>query len=110
MDTITLAAGVASIEDDAYFKEKLAAVISTREWTKEKLKELGFSFPDSMSNFIFAKHESVEASYIFEELKKHGIYVRYFSKPQRISNYLRISIGTDEEMQIFINTLKEIIN
>ena len=110
MDTITLAAGVASIEDDAYFKEKLAVVISTREWTKEKLKELGFSFPDSMSNFIFAKHESVEASYIFEELKKHGIYVRYFSKPQRISNYLRISIGTDEEMQIFINTLKEIIN
>ena len=109
MDTITLQAGVASIEDDSYFREKLDAVISTREWTKAQLKNLGFTFPDSKSNFIFAKHESVEASVIFEELKKRGIYVRYFSKPQRISNYLRISIGTDEEMQVFIDELKMIL-
>ena len=109
MDTITLQAGVASIEDDSYFKEKLDAVITTREWTKAQLKNLGFTFPDSKSNFIFAKHESVEASVIFEELKKRGIYVRYFSKPQRISNYLRISIGTDEEMQVFIDELEKIL-
>ncbi len=109
MDTITLRAGVASIEDDSYFKEKLEAVIFTREWTKAQLKELGFTFPDSKSNFIFAKHESMEASFIFEELKKRGIYVRYFSKPQRISNYLRISIGTDQEMQVFIDELKKIL-
>ncbi len=109
MDAITLVAGVASIEDDEYFKEKLEAVIKTREWTKQALTELGFTFPDSKSNFIFAKHESVEASYLFQELKKKGIYVRYFSKPQRISNYLRISIGTDDEMHKFINELREII-
>ena len=109
MDTITLAAGVASIEDDTYFKEKVDAVIKTREWTKQALKEIGFTFPDSMSNFIFAKHESVKASYIFEELKKKGIYVRYFSKPERISDYLRISIGTDEEMQEFIKELSNIV-
>ena len=109
MDTITLRAGVASIRDDSYFKEKLDAVINTREWTKVQLKELGFTFPDSKSNFIFAKHESMEASIIFEELKKRGIYVRYFSKPQRISNYLRISIGTDQEMQVFIDELKKIL-
>ena len=109
MDTITLQAGVASIEDDSYFKEKLDAVISTREWTKAQLKNLGFTFPDSKSNFIFAKHETMEASFIFEELKKRGIYVRYFSKPQRISNYLRISIGTDEEMQVFIDELEKIL-
>ena len=109
MDTITLQAGVASIEDDSYFKEKLDAVITTREWTKAQLKNLGFTFPDSKSNFIFAKHESVEASVIFEELKKRGIYVRYFSKPQRISNYLRISIGTVEEMQVFIDELEKIL-
>ncbi|SFO24014.1 histidinol-phosphate aminotransferase [Pseudobutyrivibrio sp. JW11] len=109
MDTITLQAGVASIEDDSYFKEKLDAVITTREWTKAQLKNLGFTFPDSKSNFIFAKHESMEASFIFEELKKRGIYVRYFSKPQRISNYLRISIGTDEEMQVFIDELEKIL-
>jgi len=109
MDTITLQAGVASIEDDSYFKEKLDAVITTREWTKAQLKNLGFTFPDSKSNFIFAKNESMEASFIFEELKKRGIYVRYFSKPQRISNYLRISIGTDEEMQVFIDELEKIL-
>ena len=109
MDTITLATGVASIEDDEYFKARLSDVISTREWTKEKLRKLGFTFPDSKSNFIFAKHNSVDATYIFEELKKQGIYVRHFPKPQRIADYLRISIGTDEEMQILIDTLKKIL-
>ncbi|QFJ54421.1 histidinol-phosphate transaminase [Pseudobutyrivibrio xylanivorans] len=107
MDTITLAAGVASIEDDSYFKEKVDAVIATREWTKEQLKGLGFTFPDSKSNFIFAKHEFVNAVSIFEELKKRGIFVRHFSKPERIANYLRISIGTDEEMCSFIEKLKK---
>ncbi|MBE5917221.1 MAG: histidinol-phosphate transaminase [Pseudobutyrivibrio ruminis] len=110
MDTVTLAAGVASLEDDEYFKARLADVINTREWTKGQLEKLGFSFPDSKSNFIFAKHSSIPASDIFEELKKRDIYVRYFSKPERISNYLRISIGTEEEMQQLINTLKEITN
>lgn len=110
MDTVTLAAGVASLEDDEYFKARLADVISTREWTKGQLEKLGFSFPDSKSNFIFAKHSSIPASDIFEELKKRDIYVRYFSKPERISNYLRISIGTEDEMQQLINTLKEITN
>lgn len=110
MDTVTLAAGVASLEDDEYFKARLTDVINTREWTKGQLEKLGFSFPDSKSNFIFAKHSSIPASDIFEELKKRDIYVRYFSKPERISNYLRISIGTEDEMQQLINTLKEITN
>ena len=109
MDSITLAAGVASIEDDDYFKSRVDAVIATREWTKNELKNLGFSFPDSKSNFIFAKHASVDAVYIFEELKKRGIFVRHFSKPERIADYLRISIGTDEEMRKFIDTIKDII-
>ena len=109
MDTITLAAGVASIKDDDYFKARVAEVIATREWTKEKLAELGFTFPDSKSNFVFAKHESVDATYIFEELKKRGIFVRHFSKPARIADYLRISIGTDEEMAAFIDSVKEIL-
>nr|MCR4694639.1 aminotransferase class I/II-fold pyridoxal phosphate-dependent enzyme [Pseudobutyrivibrio sp.] len=109
MDTITLAAGVASIEDETYFRDQVDKVIKTREWTKEKLKELGFIFPDSMSNFIFAKHPKCDATFIFEELKKKNIYVRHFSKPERIADYLRISIGTDEEMATFIDTLKEIL-
>ncbi len=109
MDTITLAAGVASIEDDEYFRARVEDVISTREWTKLELKKLGFTFPDSKSNFIFAKHATADAVNIFEELKKRGIYVRHFKKPERIANYLRISIGTKEEMETFIQVLKEIL-
>ena len=109
MDSITLAAGVASVEDDDYFKARVADVIATREWTKVELAKIGFTFPDSKSNFIFAKHESIDAISIFEALKKRNIYVRHFSKPERIANYLRISIGTDEEMQILIKELKDII-
>ena len=109
MDTITLAAGVASIEDDEYFRARVEDVISTREWTKLELKKLGFTFPDSKSNFIFAKHDTADAVNIFEELKKRGIYVRHFKKPERIANYLRISIGTKEEMEMLIQVLEEII-
>ena len=109
MDTITLAAGVASIEDDDYFKARINDVISTREWTKSQLLRLGFSFLDSKSNFIFAKHESVDAVEIFDALKRQNIFVRHFSKPDRIADYLRISIGTDDEMQIFIDKLEEIL-
>ncbi|SDB21792.1 histidinol-phosphate aminotransferase [Pseudobutyrivibrio sp. YE44] len=110
MDSITLKAGVASIDDDAYFKARVEDVIATREWTKNELKTLGFTFPDSKSNFIFAKHASTDAVYIFEELKKRGIFVRHFSKPERIADYLRISIGTDEEMKTLVSALKEIIS
>lgn len=109
MDTITVAAGVASVADDEYFKDRVAAVIKTREWTKDKLTGLGFTFPDSKSNFIFASHESVKADYIFSALKERNIYVRHFSKPERIDNYLRISIGTDAEMERLIEALQEIL-
>ena len=64
----------------------------------ERLAALGFSFVDSMANFIFAAHKSVPAEELFLAMKQAGIYVRYFKKP-RIDNYLRITIGTDEEME-----------
>ena len=80
-------------------------VIDTREWTKAELKKLGFSFPDSKANFIFATHESCPAEELFHALRKEKIIVRYFKKP-RIDNYLRISIGTQEEMEALIAFLK----
>jgi histidinol-phosphate aminotransferase len=101
MNLPSLEIGVASVKDDKYFKETVQKVINTREWTKLQLKELGFTFPDSKTNFIFAKHKEVPAKELFEMLKKEKIYVRYFNKP-RIDNYLRISIGTDAEMQKLI--------
>ena len=81
-------------------------VIATRERTKESLKKLGFSFGDSKANFIFATHKSVPAKELFEALKEEGIYVRYFNKP-RIDNYLRISIGTDEQMDAMLGFLEQ---
>ena len=105
MDSLTIQIGKASLEDEAYFSAKVNEVMETREWTKKELEKLGFSFPDSKTNFIFAKHESANAEDIFEYLKSKKIYVRYFKKP-RIDNYLRISIGTKEEMEALVAELK----
>ena len=85
----------------------LNKIIDTRERSKIRLKELGFEFPDSMSNFIFAKPNKISAEIIFEELKKRKIFVRYWNKPI-IRDYLRITVGTDEEMDNLFEALEEI--
>ena len=91
MDQTALDLGVASINDQVYFEETLHKIIQTRERVKLRLTELGFTFRDSKSNFIFASHKSCPAEELFEKLKEKDIYVRYFKKP-RIDNYLRITI------------------
>lgn len=106
MNRPSLLFGVESLKDEDYFKETVDKIIATRTWFSNEMKKLGFLFPDSKSNFIFAAHERVAAKDIFEAAKKQGIYVRYFNKP-RIDNYLRITIGTDEQMKLFIEFLKE---
>lgn len=106
MNQLTIELGTAAIEDREYFEKTIEKVIATREKTKTALKELGFSFQDSKSNFIFARHERVPAEKIFEALKEAGIYVRHFSS-ERIHDYLRISIGTEEEMAKMIAFLKD---
>lgn len=98
MNRTSICCGVEAVKDDAYFKETTAKIVATREWAKEELTKLGFSFTDSKANFIFASHKEVPAKQIFEALRKADIYVRYFSVP-RIDNYLRITIGTKEEME-----------
>lgn len=109
MNSLTQKIGVEAVKDESYFEETVNKIIQTRERTKIKLKELGFTFPDSKSNFIFASHPNKPASEIFEELKKRKIFVRYWDKPM-INNYLRITIGTDKEMYIFFEALKDILN
>lgn len=109
MNQTALALGVEAIRDKEYFEETRAKIIATREWTKAELKKLGFSFGDSMSNFIFATHKTVPAREIYEALREENIYVRYFAK-ERIDNYLRISIGTPEEMEALIDFLKQYLN
>lgn len=106
MNAITIAAGVASVEDEAYFEETTAKVVATRERTKKELARLGFVFPDSRTNFIFAAHRTVPAQELFDALRANRMYVRHWNKP-RIANYLRISIGTDEEMDKVLAFLEE---
>lgn len=97
--------GVEAVRDDAYFKETTAKIIATRERVKKELKELGFRFPDSRANFIFASHEKVPAEELFQALREADIYVRYWNKP-RISNSLRITVGTDEQMDRLTDFLR----
>ena len=105
MNQAALCLGAAAVEDTAYFRDTLGRIIRTREETKVWLKELGFSFPDSMANFIFASHEKADAEELYQALKKERIYVRYFKKPV-LDRYLRITIGTDQEMAALHDFLK----
>jgi histidinol-phosphate aminotransferase len=107
MDRITIELGTRAIVDRAYFEETTAKIVTTREWTKRELAALGFVFGDSKSNFIFATHPDVDMVKLFGDLKQADIHVRHFSKPERIVPYLRISIGTDEEMQALLAFLKK---
>ncbi|MCR4777578.1 MAG: histidinol-phosphate transaminase [Lachnospiraceae bacterium] len=101
--------GVEAVRDEAYFKETCEKIIATRERSKKELAALGFTFPESKTNFIFATHKTMRAEDIAAGLRKRNIFVRHFSKP-RIDNYLRISIGTDEEMDAVFAVLKELIH
>lgn len=105
MNMPSLKLGVEAVKDDRYFKESLERIVKTREEAKLRLRELGFSFPDSMANFIFAAHKDRKAEDIYKALRENHIFVRYFNQP-RLDNYLRISIGTDEEMKKFFEFLE----
>lgn len=108
MSHSALRAGAAAVKDKIYFEETIEKIISTRDIAAERLKALGFTFPRSFANFLFATHKSASAELIYEELKKRNIFVRYFKK-DRIDNYLRITIGTPEEMEILYAALDEIL-
>lgn len=105
MNQNSLKVGIEAVKDKAYFEEGLKKIISTRENTKKELEKLGFEFTDSKANFIFASHKKYSAKEIFEYLKMKDIFVRYFGSA-RIDNYLRITIGTDEEMAKLVEILK----
>lgn len=106
MNRPSLILGVEAVRDDDYFRKIVGKIINTREWMKQELAGLGFSFPDSQANFIFATHKKYPAKELFEYLKEKKIYVRYFNRP-RIDNYLRITVGTDDEAKALIGALKE---
>ena len=108
MNYAALQLGVEAVKDAAYFRESCDKIIKTRERAERELGRLGFTFPKSYGNFIFASHNSIPAQEIFERLKENDIYVRYWNK-ERINNYMRITIGTDEQMEALYRVLEQIL-
>ncbi len=107
MNTTAIVAGTAAVSDRAYFEETRRKIIGTRAWTADKLRDLGFVFADSVTNFLFVTHPVIDCEALYTALREKQIYVRHFSKPERIVPYLRISIGTPEEMQTLLDAIKE---
>ncbi|MDP9805411.1 histidinol-phosphate transaminase [Acinetobacter calcoaceticus] len=106
IDRFAIAAAVASFEDQAYFEEQLQRVISSREKLVDDLTALGFKVLPSKANFIFASHLTHDAGQLAQQLREQGIIVRYFNKP-RINQFLRITVGTDEQNMRLVQTLKQ---
>jgi histidinol-phosphate aminotransferase len=106
IDRFAIAAAVASFEDQTYFEEQCQKVISSREKLVDELTALGFKVLPSKANFIFASHPSHDAGQLAQQLREQGIIVRYFNKP-RINQFLRITVGTDEQNERLVKTLKE---
>lgn len=105
MNLPSLVLGVEAVKDEVYFRSRLDQIVATREQAKKRLSALGFHFPDSMANFLFASHKTCPAGDLFEALKGEDIYVRYFNQPG-LDDYLRITIGTDQEMEVLYGFLE----
>ena len=109
MSRAALVCGAAAVRDREYFEENVRKIVNTRERAKEELKSLGFVLTDSKANFIFARHPEYDAGKLFKELKEEHIYVRHWDD-ERIGQYLRITVGTEEEMNILLDFLKRALH
>ena len=108
INRLTLKAGEAALNDTAYFDKTRAAIIETRAWTKQQLEARGFTCLDSRSNFLFASTERKNGAELYKKLKEKGVLVRHFDA-LRIANWLRVTIGTQEEMQALLAALDKIL-
>jgi histidinol-phosphate aminotransferase len=109
VNRLTQIMGETALDEDAYYKEKHREIIETRGYTTIRLRELGFTMTDSKANFVFAKHREIGGHELYTALKERGILIRHFSKP-RISDYLRITIGTREQMDKMIAATAAIVS
>ena len=108
VDRLAMAGAKAAFEEDSYFEMNRDRIIKTRDRITDHLEKMGFTVIPSKANFVFITHKEMKAEQIFLKLREEGILVRYFNKPL-IHNYLRVSIGTEKEMNIFLNTLGQIL-
>ena len=109
IDSISQTMAKEAIDDNEYFEKTRNMIIETRERTKCELRKLGFEVLDSKTNFLFIQHKSAKAIDIFTYLKKNKILVRYFNK-NRLENFLRVTIGTDKEMEEFLRCISDFFN
>ena len=109
MNQTSIICGVEAVKDKEYFEETVAKIVEIRDWTVEELRSLGFECMDSSANFIFAKHPEYDAKELFTALKENDIYVRFWGS-NRIEQYMRISVGTKEEMEILLAFLRKHMN
>ena len=108
INRLTLLAGEAAVESNAYYVENAKKIAATRDMTTQKLREMGFTVLDSKANFIFAKSNAVSGRVLYEELKKKGVLVRFWGK-EKIEDFLRITIGTPEQMEVLFAKTAEIL-
>ena len=109
VNRMTMAAGAAALRENAYYMENCEKIKRTREYTKKALEEMGFFVTDSKTNFLFAKSDRIAGETLYRELKKRGVLVRHFST-EKICEYNRITIGTQEQMEMFLAKTEEILN
>lgn len=109
VDALSIAMGIEAMKDVEYFNETISKIIATRTRVTEELRSLGFEVLDSQTNFIMATHKDYDMKEMFEYLKENKIFIRYFNQP-RINKYVRITIGTNEEMDKFLQGVKDFIN
>lgn len=108
VNRLTLKLGEAAVDSDAYFRDNAKKIMATREKTAKALRALGFTLPDSKSNFLFVKKEGLDGGLLYQKLKDRGILIRHFSDP-RIAQYNRVTVGTDEEMEAFLEAVKAVM-
>lgn len=108
VNRMSMAAGVGVLRDEEYTRKNCQTIIENREYTVQELKKQGFEMTDSKANFIFAKHPEYSGSKLQAELKKKGILIRHWSKPE-LEEYNRITIGTREQMQALIDAVGELL-
>lgn len=106
MNRPSLICGAEAVKDRAYFEQTVNKIVETRKWAEEEFAKLGFVFPQSGANFLFVSHPKYDARELFEALKKQDIYVRFWGS-ERIEQYLRVTIGTQEEMEALFAFLRE---
>lgn len=106
MNRPSLICGAEAVRDREYFERTVNKIVETRAWAEAEFAKLGFVFPESGANFLFVSHPEYDARELFEELKKQGIYVRYWGS-ERIEQYLRVTVGTREEMEALFAFLKK---